>query len=351
MMETTYQTLSDTLLTVRRRIERIRKRKQSIGEQNTKAVLIDPILAALEWDLGELNEVRREYRHKPQDNPVDYALFIRGSPVLFLEAKDLDKDLDYRWVAQTLAYANIANVEWCVLTNGDLYRLYNAHAPVSVDEKLFREVRVSDPAQDKFSLDTLSLLSKDAMGEKLIDVFWKAHFIDRHVKEALEDLVHSGDRRLIKLVRGKASRLMEVAHSEVEESLKRAEVRVDFSVIIVRPELSDDGGGIEPPRVKVTDLMRAGFINPPLKLEKEYKGVHLTATIQQDGRVIFDGEPYNSLSIAGGMARKSVIGAPPGRPYPQTNGWTFWRYRDTETGKLEQINRLRERYRELRNEK
>ena len=346
------QTLSGTLLSVRGRIERIRKRKERIGEQNTKAVLIDPILAALGWDLEELNEVRREYKQKPQDNPVDYALFILRSPALFVEAKDLDTDLDRRWVTQTLGYATVVGVEWCVLTNGDVYRLYNAHAPVSVDEKLFREVKVSDPSQDEYTLDTLSLLSKDnlskeKMGEKLIDVFWKAHFIDRHVKEALEDLVRSGDRRLINLLRGKASRLMKVARSEVEESLKPAEVRLDFPVIIVLRQPPDDGGGIEPPvKVQVTDLIRAGFINPPLELEKEYKAVHLMATTQGDGSVIFDGEPYNSLSTAGGMARKSVIGAPPGRPYPQTNGWTFWKYRDTETGKLEEVNHLRQRYRE-----
>jgi hypothetical protein len=35
----------------------------------------------------------------------------------------------------------------------------------------------------------------------------------------------------------------------------------------------------------------------------------------------------NALA-AGGMARKSMIGAPEGRPYPQTNGWTFWQFRD-----------------------
>ena len=338
------QPLSDTLLSVRGRIERIRKRKERIGEQNTKAVLIDPILAALGWDLEELNEVRREYKHKPQDNPVDYALFILRSPTLFVEAKDLDTDLDRKWVTQTLGYATVVGVEWCVLTNGDVYGLYNAHAPVSVDEKLFREVKVSDPSQDEYTLDTLSLLSKDKMGENVINVFWKAHFIDRHVKEALEDLVRSGDRRLVNVVRKKASRLMQVTPSEVKESLKRAEVQMEFPVITAaRKPRREERAKIRKKRlrVQVMDLIRAGLISPPLELGREYKGVHLMATIQGDGSVIFDGEPYNSLSTAGGMARKSVIGAPPGRPYPQTNGWTFWKYRDTETGKLEEVNHLR----------
>ena len=53
-------------------------------------------------------------------------------------------------------------VKWCVLTNGDEYRIYNSHAEVDVDEKLFRKVRISD-GEPKFIIDTLVLLSKDKM--------------------------------------------------------------------------------------------------------------------------------------------------------------------------------------------
>jgi len=72
--------------------------------------------------------------------------------------------------------------------------------------------------------------------------------------------------------------------------------------------------------------------------------VHLKAVVQTDGTVSVDGELYDSLSTAGGMARKSVIGAPPGRQYPQTNGWNFWKFRDAETGKLTEIDVLRQKY-------
>jgi len=44
------------------------------------------------------------------------------------------------------------------------------------------------------------------------------------------------------------------------------------------------------------------------------QGVHLVAVIQQNGKVEFAGEQYDSLSTAAGMARKTVIGSPPGRP-------------------------------------
>src|SRR5918998_5131173 len=146
------QTLADTLPRLRKRIQRIQGRQESIGEQNTKAALIDPLLSALGWNMEDIDEVSREYRRKAQDNPVDYALFMLRSPRLFVEAKGLEKDLsDRKWISQVLGYATVVGVEWCVLTNGDEYRLYNAHAPVDVEQKLFRVVRISEPDQEEYT--------------------------------------------------------------------------------------------------------------------------------------------------------------------------------------------------------
>ena len=38
-----------------------------------------------------------------------------------------------------------------------------------------------------------------------------------------------------------------------------------------------------------------------------------------------------------------IVGAPPGREYPQTNGWTFWRFRDAD-GNLAFVDALRQRH-------
>jgi hypothetical protein len=48
-----------------------------------------------------MDEVRRDYRRKPQHNPVDYALFLNRTECLFLEAKSLGKFLsDQKWITQ-----------------------------------------------------------------------------------------------------------------------------------------------------------------------------------------------------------------------------------------------------------
>jgi hypothetical protein len=362
MTNSARQTLTSVLPKLSKRIQKIQNRNENIGEQNTKAALIDPLLAALGWDVEDIDEVSREYRRKSQDNPVDYALFMLRSPRLFVEAKGLEKDLsDRKWISQVLGYATVVGVEWCVLTNGDEYRLYNAHAPVDVEQKLFRVVRISESDQEEYTLETLELLSKEKMGDNLLNVLWKAHFIDRHVSRALGELLQNDDASLIRLIR---KRTPELTPAEIRESLKRADIRIDFPVVSVssqsstRDEVEDEltpsvevvekskkgSKTLNIPGVKVSDLIRANLIEPPLKLEKIYKGAHLEAEIQSDGTIVFDGESYRSLSLAASFARKSIIGAPEGREYPQTNGWAFWKYHDKETGKLEEIDVLRQRY-------
>lgn len=176
---TTGGTLQETVARVRSRIQQLRERGESIGEHNTKAILIEPVLSALGWRLDELDEVRREYKRKPQDNPVDYALFLFGSPRLFVECKALDFALDRKTASQVMGYASTVGVGWCLVTNGDEYRIYNAHAALDVDDKLFRSVCLSDASQESLWLETLALLTKESLRESELESLWKSHFVDR----------------------------------------------------------------------------------------------------------------------------------------------------------------------------
>ena len=363
-MEPTTAKVTAAVEVIRKRIQQVRERKELIGEQNTKAALIDPLLSAMGWELQEIDEVRREYRRKPQDNPVDYALFLNRTECLLIEAKSLEKDLgDRKWISQNISYAAVVGVKWCVLTNGDEYRIYNSHAEVDVDEKLFRKVRVSD-SEPKFVIDTLVLLSKDKMRGSLLDEMWKAHFIDRRVRLALESLLGEDDAPLIRAICKKANG---VTRPEARASLKRAKITIDFPLpkvleqpaapavpsVTPKPEASTarrEAGKraretmTAMAEATIPNLIAAGFVKAPLELERTYKGAKLTATVEQDGTVTFGGASYDSLSTAGGMARRSVIGAPEGRPYPQTNGWTFWQFRDPKSGNLRDMDSLRQEF-------
>ena len=121
-------------------------------------------------------------------------------------------------------YATVVGVRWCVLTNGDEYRIYNSHAPVDVDEKLFRTCpRVGQRSE---ALDgTLVLLSSEMMRGSMLDELWKAHFVDRNVRLALESMLAEPNAALERLIQKKASAL---GAADIRASLKRAKIRIDF---------------------------------------------------------------------------------------------------------------------------
>lgn len=94
-------------------------------------------------------------------------------------------------------------------------------------------------------------------------------------------------------------------------------------------------------RLKLSDLIKAGIIKPPLTIYGTYHRKDFTAQIDKDGFVILDGKRFTSLSIAAGVIRASISGPPSdGLSYRRANGWTFWHYKDSG-GDLISIDDLR----------
>jgi len=333
--------LTSALAEVRNRIGRYRG-SRSLNEQETKATLIEPVIQALGWDVHDVEDVAYEYKVERRDRPVDYALLLDRTPALFVEAKALGEDLDdRRWIRQVMTYATVAGVEWVALTNGDGWRLYNAHAKVPVEEKLFRRVSVTDAGSA--AEETLRLLARDAVPGPAIGEAWRRYFIDRRVLRAMRELLDgSVDASIVRLVRKRAQGL---TPAEVRASLGRARVTVEFPPVHpVVPHGPKARHRTKAPRrqgVTVRNLIEAGLVRPPLDLLCTYKGKEVRARIEPDGSVRFGSDTVDSLSTAAGMARVSVAGKFPGRRYPQTNGWDFWHFRD-ETGKLRPIDHLRQ---------
>ena len=350
--------LAAALVHVRDRIAK--HRGEAIGEENTKHALIEPVLRALGWDVEDLDEVRCEYKLKQADNPVDYALFVHGNLRLFVEAKALGENLD-KSASQIMGYAGVAGVvEWIVLTDGNEYRIYNAHAQVPVNQKLFKRVVLA--ADEPDVLGTLLLLSKAQLQGTVIDDLWRQYFVDRQVRQAVESL--SGIEPPTDFLRLIRKRVPALSLSDVRQSLGRATLSLEYRAVQpapmppvghrtqAQPTAGTAAVPIEQPaspdktpwrHVTLRDLISSGTVRLPLDLETTYKGNQLTARIEADGSVTWNGATYDSLSIAGGMARKSIVGAPPGREYPPTNGWTFWRFRDAD-GRLASVDALRQRY-------
>ena len=227
--------LLSTLKDSATRLDDYRRHHTHLGEENTKAALIEPVLRSLGWNTSDIEEVCREYRRLSNDNPVDYALLLQRTPRLFVEAKDLGANLaDHKWANQTISYTTQAGVQWVVLTDGAEWRVFNAHAPVPIEQKLFRTVRIDEDLDGAKTV--LELLSKDNMREMRIEEQWKGFFIDRKVHAALT-LLFSGSEPAKEIVSAVRHHSGDLKLSEVRESLARVARRVYIEGL---EALSDD---------------------------------------------------------------------------------------------------------------
>ncbi len=349
---------------VRARIEQYRGRR--LDEQNTKATLIAPVLRALGWNTEDVDEVHLEYRTRSSHNPVDYALLLTRQPRLFIEAKALGEDLkDGKWALQIISYAAAAGVPWVVLTDGDSWHIYNTLAPVPIEEKLFRQVRLSDSANE--AERSLQLLSKEQMHDNALDTQWELHYVDRQVSVVLRALFREVDQSLVNLLR---RRLPKLTPATLRASLTRLRIELDFPAEVatvlpaprrVTPKLSvirppreprriragapsPTGGPLGRPATKapwlhftIKDLLQGGLLRPGDGLELSYKGTRLTATVNLDGSITCQDRAYTSISTAAIDGYRSL-----GTVRKSENGWRVWRARSPD-GALVPLDDLRRR--------
>lgn len=318
---------------------------KSISEMGTKTNLINPMLESLGWDLGDLEQVHFEYRYRPAHNPVDYALMERRAPRLFVEAKALGTNLDdHRWADQIMGYTGVAGVGWVVLTDGNEYRIYNTHASVPVEQKLFRTIRLTD-ADDTWVTSSLDLISRAALRKNRLEAHWQQHFVDRQVESALKGLfAQEPDRSLVNVLQRRTKNL---TRRDVADSLER--VRAEFAFPLV-PDSDPDPLPPPPPPPSPSGnelklLIAARLVETPHELHTTYKRQRITAHVIADGGVVYREQKFSSLSSAAAAARRFVSGTPDAR-FP-TNGWTFWKFTDSD-GQIKLIDELRQQLRARR---
>jgi hypothetical protein len=337
--------------TIREVVAKIQKYQgRTLGEENTKTSLIEPVLEALGWNIRDPDEVHKEFKPTTQDKPVDYALTtLRPNPQLLIEAKALGETLaDRKWIGQILGYTAVAGTEWCILTDGNEYRFYNATVPLDAEEKLFFQIRLTDCGEAE-AAERLRLISKGAMHGSVLGALWKAHYDDRRVRSALQDMVSTPDRGLIRLIR---RRTVALSPKQIVESLRRLVPRFESPSPVPDSTVQPEGArpkrpqGERRPRkqgkkhfgVGLADLIAAGLLSPSVRLFREYKGQLMEATLLPDGGVQFQGKRYDSCSTAAEFARCTVTGR-----RMNTNGWDFWQFLDTNGKKL-MLQDVRETY-------
>lgn len=199
-------------------------RKGGLKEYPTRTIFIDPLLAALGWDVRDTDEV--ELEHPTVDGKsVDYAMKVNRKVVLYLEAKQLRDPLDdVKSITQVVAYAANDGIEWCVLTNGIRYKVYKASEKASAPDKLMFEVSIDPDDSDGLTVEELARqfnrLSREFIAKGLLDELGAEIFTTSKVRKVLDRLFAEKPASFIRLIR-KALGDSSVAPSQIEEALRR----------------------------------------------------------------------------------------------------------------------------------
>ncbi len=254
---------------------------------------------------------------------------------------------------------------WVVLTDGREWRIYNAHAPVPIEDKLLRTVRVDGDLDE--AADVLALLSKDNLRDQRLDEMWKVQFVDRQMRDALTELF-SGSEPSRELVAFVHKRLPQLARADVRASLVRARATFDFPAVSLPapphsqppPPAAPAASALAATRIrsragagksadKVTaaerattlaDVVAAGAIADNT-IRASYDGTTHTATVDTAGNVTYQQTTYRSLSAAGEAMKVALRGPNIPESVKATDGWSFWSATDAtgETVKLRQLRR------------
>lgn len=113
----------------------------SSHETCTRYAIIDPIIRALGWEISDPVECEVEFQRGNQGR-VDYALFNRDAQyVILIEAKRLDKDSS-TFERQLAKYARGMRAGVGVLTDGELWHLYDLSERGRFENKLVATVDI-----------------------------------------------------------------------------------------------------------------------------------------------------------------------------------------------------------------
>lgn len=164
--------------------ERIEKLKENITtEEATKNAFIMPLIAALDYDVFNPLEVVPELDCdliKKKGEKIDYAIVKDGSPILLIECKHWNQDLNLH-DTQLKKYFVASNSRFGVLTNGIEYRFYtDLEKPNIMDEKPFLVINM------------LNLSDSDI---EQIKKFHKSYYDETNILSTAQELKYTTELR------------------------------------------------------------------------------------------------------------------------------------------------------------
>ena len=200
-------------------------KKRKLNETSTRTIVIDPVLEALGWNVRDPEVVHLEYP-TIDGKPVDYALKIDGKTVLLVEAKPISDPLkDIKAITQVVGYAASDGIEWCILTNGVVWKIYRSSEKCPAPDKLLFEIsydpiNIKDEKLSKIITNFLKF-SRVEMANGTLDREGERVFNDSKVDKVLDKIMQNPPRALINLIKKEMQGTHLIENNKIRESIYR----------------------------------------------------------------------------------------------------------------------------------
>jgi len=192
-----------------------------MNEDNTKSKILRDFIELLGWDIAFDAELEYQLTVGTTRNYVDYALFANSSsPVLFIEAKGNDTSLTDSHRTQLHSYLRQKDVDWGLLTNGEIYEIYrreNVEHGVEI-----RTVATLELEDFSSRIEYISLLSKESLQTGHSKELAQQIFDIRRAENILQDEKENIAEQITKVITDVAGEVVsQDAQTESKETIDR----------------------------------------------------------------------------------------------------------------------------------
>lgn len=213
-------------------------RSRDVNESDTAVIVTDLLHEFFGYD--KYAEITTEYAIR--NTYCDLAIKLAGRAALLIEVKAIGLELKDAFLKQAVDYAANEGVEWVVLTNGAVWRVYRVHFRKPIEHELVLELDfLAANVRRAEDLEKFSLLAKESwQRDRLTAYYAQCQALSRFTLGALlmsdpiTDLLRREIRRLAPQIRVqpdaiKAALRADVIKREVMEGDKAADARRQVS--------------------------------------------------------------------------------------------------------------------------
>lgn len=192
---------------------------RDVNEADTVTIVTDMLADIFGFD--KYSEVTSEYVIR--GTLVDLAIKLDGTLQTLIEVKAIGLDLKDMHVKQAIDYAVNQGVDWAILTNGVIWRVYKVYFNKPIDQELVLELDLLNVNhRDSDDIARLYLLTKEGWSKALLgDYHAQKQVLSRYsigailLSDAVLEVVRRELRRISPDVKIETEQVQEVLMQEV----------------------------------------------------------------------------------------------------------------------------------------